>query len=727
MMMKMNKKVVAIAAATAILTSMGANLVSASFATDTPVKDSNFTVWKENEWINERGNSGRIVLTPGKTAADLNFAWYSQSKGAPAVKLATDAAMTQNVEVFSGTACAIDRTNGVETYQASNKVTAKGAIAPNTTYYYSYTDDLASGNWSEPVRYQSKGTESYQMIYVGDPQVGASGSDGQNTIDDKNIAYDTYNWNKTLTKAAQIAPNASFILSAGDQIDYSNANNNAVREREYAGFLYPSLLRSLPLATTIGNHESRGDDYSLHYNNPNTEANLGATASGSDYYFSYGDALYISLNSNNRNVGEHAKLMQQAIDSHPDAKWKIVMFHHDIYGSGAPHSDIDGANLRILFAPLMDQFNIDVCLTGHDHSYARTFQILDGKVVDYGDGDQITDPDGTMYLSAGSASGSKFYELNKVQQYFIAERNNTQLPTFSTIDLTPNTFTIRTYDYEGNQYAEDFTIVKNVDGTSMVGLMDEAAGMDGSLYTKPSFDRVDNALQAAHALLETEKDGYPAELTENYDASNQGNNPNDPLDYYGYAQGEYAAEGSKKLKEGYSNFLDKTMDNDQQAISAEALADAYATLSTAMQDVVKTDDAEALAAAIDGAKKLLEAAEEGTGKGQYAIGSKAVLQSAVQKAAGILDSEKSTGAQVKSAIQELETAVQTFEDGKITEEAKPSDPSTPADPEKPNKPGASVPNTGDPSSLAGIVTAAVTALAATGGLAGIAVKRRRTK
>ena len=72
--------------------------------------------------------------------------------------------------------------------------------------------------------------------------------------------------------------------------------------------------------------------------------NLGATNSGSDYYFSYGDVLYIVLNSNNRNAAEHSKLMEKAIKSAPNAKWKVVAFHHDI----------------------------DVCLTGHDHSYART-------------------------------------------------------------------------------------------------------------------------------------------------------------------------------------------------------------------------------------------------------------------------------------------------------------------------------------------------------------------
>lgn len=89
----------------------------------------------------------------------------------------------------------------------------------------------------------------------------------------------------------------------------------------------------LPLATTIGNHESKGTDYKYHYNNPNSEDGLGSTNSGSDYYFSYGNVLFISLNSNNRNTVEHRELLKKAVESNPDAKWKVVMFHHDIYGS----------------------------------------------------------------------------------------------------------------------------------------------------------------------------------------------------------------------------------------------------------------------------------------------------------------------------------------------------------------------------------------------------------
>ena len=106
----------------------------------------------------------------------------------------------------------------METYKASNKVSIKGALEKNTTYYYSYSNDGTTKDFS-----------SYKIWLV------------------------------------------------GDQIDYAaadEADTKNVRESEYAGFLYPSVLRNLPLASSIGNHESKGTDYKYHYNNPNTEDNL---------------------------------------------------------------------------------------------------------------------------------------------------------------------------------------------------------------------------------------------------------------------------------------------------------------------------------------------------------------------------------------------------------------------------------------------------------------------
>ena len=506
---------------------------------------SDYTTWKDTVWNkkDDQGNlsgegesydSSRIILTPGKTAKDLGFAWYSQKKGEPAVKIGKKEDLSDAQE-FKGTATEINRSNQKNTYKASNKVTVEGLFEENTTYYYSYTDDVKNPNWSEVQSYTTKKTTNFQTILVGDPQIGASGSQGQGTADDINIAVDTFNWNKTLEQAKITAPNASFILSAGDQIDYAGTDSSDgknVRESEYAGFTYPALLRMLPLATTIGNHESKGTDYKYHYNNPNSEDGLGSTNSGSDYYFSYGNVLFISLNSNNRNTVEHRELLKKAVESNPDAKWKVVMFHHDIYGSGQPHSDTDGTNLRALFAPLMDEFGIDMCLTGHDHSYARSYLMADGTAIQYDDSVAIN-PEGTLYIAAGSASGSKFYKLATTKQYYIAERSNTQIPTFSTIDFSDESIVIKTYDYNGNKYADDYTLYKTGEKVSMKDLIAQAKEIKNDGYTEASWNKLQSEIAAAEDLMKyTAEDKGAAQLAAVYDKTNDADNANDMLNCF---------------------------------------------------------------------------------------------------------------------------------------------------------------------------------------------------
>lgn len=562
---------------------------------------SDYATWKDNVWNkkDDQGNltgegesydSSRIILTPGKTAKDLGFAWYSQKKGEPAVKIGKKEDLSDAQE-FKGTATEINRSNQKNTYKASNKVTVEGLFEENTTYYYSYTDDVKNPNWSEVQSYTTKKTTNFQTILVGDPQIGASGSQGQGTADDINIAVDTFNWNKTLEQAKITAPNASFILSAGDQIDYAGTDSSDgknVRESEYAGFTYPALLRMLPLATTIGNHESKGTDYKYHYNNPNSEDGLGSTNSGSDYYFSYGNVLFISLNSNNRNTVEHRELLKKAVESNPDAKWKVVMFHHDIYGSGQPHSDTDGANLRALFAPLMDEFGIDMCLTGHDHSYARSYLMADGTAIQYDDSVAIN-PEGTLYIAAGSASGSKFYKLATTKQYYIAERSNTQIPTFSTIDFSDESIVIKTYDYNGNKYADDYTLYKTGEKVSMKDLIAQAKEIKNDGYTEASWNKLQSEIAAAEDLMKyTAEDKGAVQLAAVYDKTNDADNANDMLNYYGYAQGDYKRGDSTALKAGFSTLLDKTMDM-QLLIAKKKFENQYDSLLEAKVNLQKKE------------------------------------------------------------------------------------------------------------------------------------------
>lgn len=578
----------------------GETSASSTLFTDTQ-NISDYATWKDNVWNkkDDQGNltgegesydSSRIILTPGKTAKDLGFAWYSQKKGEPAVKIGKKEDLSDAQE-FKGTATEINRSNQKNTYKASNKVTVEGLFEENTTYYYSYTDDVKNPNWSEVQSYTTKKTTNFQTILVGDPQIGASGSQGQGTADDINIAVDTFNWNKTLEQAKITAPNASFILSAGDQIDYAGTDSSDgknVRESEYAGFTYPALLRMLPLATTIGNHESKGTDYKYHYNNPNSEDGLGSTNSGSDYYFSYGNVLFISLNSNNRNTVEHRELLKKAVESNPDVKWKVVMFHHDIYGSGQPHSDTDGANLRALFAPLMDEFGIDMCLTGHDHSYARSYLMADGTAIQYDDSVAIN-PEGTLYIAAGSASGSKFYKLATTKQYYIAERSNTQIRTFSTIDFSDESIVIKTYDYNGNKYADDYILYKTGEKVSMKDLIAQAKEIKNDGYTEASWNKLQSEIAAAEDLMKyTAEDKGAAQLAAVYDKTNDADNANDMLNYYGYAQGDYKRGDSTALKAGFSTLLDKTMDM-QLLIAKKKFENQYDSLLEAKVNLQKKE------------------------------------------------------------------------------------------------------------------------------------------
>lgn len=623
---------------------------------------SDYNDWYNNQWNNQESgemDTGKIVLTPGAKATDLNFAWYSEETGTPSVKISTNQDMS-GAKTVTGSADKINKNNSFKNYTASNKVALKDYLVENMTYYYQYSTNGV--DWSDTYTYKTHSFSDYQAVLVGDPQIGASGSNGQGTQDDTDIAVNTYAWNKTLQKAlgaGGIAENASFILSAGDQIDYSSSGTNGsgeiIREQEYAGFLYPDVLRSTPLATTIGNHESMVDDYSLHYNNPNAST-LGSTESGGDYYYSYGDTLFISLNSNSRNVEEHRQLMKKAVASHEDAKWKVVLFHHDIYGSGSPHSDVDGANLRILFAPLMDEFNIDLCLTGHDHSYARTYQILDGKVIET-DGvsenaSKAYNPEGTLYIAAGSASGSKFYTLNTVKQYYIAERSNTPEPTFSTIDFSGDSLTIKTYDYNGQKYANDVTLSKDGNAKSIEEMKNEVAAIDTVNVTSGSKNRIDEALIAVNTALDTRDDS-----TAETELQNKWNTTSDPLNYYGYAQNGFANENSTALKRGYSSLLDKTLyENDSnKAVTTATIDEAYNKLATAKNEVVTKAEFAEVQTKFDQIGSTLAQISIGDKKDQY---TRADVD-AFKKSIAALKVDFNEATITKTALNELSTQLDT--------------------------------------------------------------------
>ena len=460
--------------------------------------------WKNN-WAAYSSNYEHVSLTPGADETQLNYAWYSHTVETPKVRVATKQNMDGATE-FEGTQTEAVTIDGVKYY--SNKVIVKNLKA-DTNYYYQV---MQNGKWQDTETYTTKSFSEFSFLYVGDPQIGASknqtsteqekmvsaGNEVSSTAADNLAARnDGYNWNNILNDAVKDHSNVSFIVSAGDQV---NAGKN---EREYAAYLGADALTSLPVATTIGNHDSVSNQYSLHFNNPNafssSDANYiqGQTEAGTDYYYSYGNVLFIVLDTNNYNCATHENVMKKAISENKDAKWRIVVFHQDIFGSGYDHSDSDGMVLRTQLTPLMDKYDIDVVLQGHDHTYSRTYQLQGdgkdhtayGKDVDMKSADYITqnncyqivddtesgtvvNPKGTVYLEANSATGSKFYNLIASKQDYISERSQTWTPSYSVVTVTDNSFSVKTYDASTRQElagSSSYKIVKKAETQKITG------------------------------------------------------------------------------------------------------------------------------------------------------------------------------------------------------------------------------------------------------------------
>ena len=86
------------------------------------------------------------------------------------------------------------------------------------------------------------------------------------------------------------------------------------------------------------------------------------------------------------------------------------------------------------------------------------------------DGNTVTDPQGILYMTANSASGSKYYELLSTQQDYVAARSQNWLPSYSVITMSADSFSIDTYQItdDGKTEAIDdtFTIQKSGTDTS---------------------------------------------------------------------------------------------------------------------------------------------------------------------------------------------------------------------------------------------------------------------
>jgi predicted phosphodiesterase len=489
--------------------------------------------WKK-EWNTVKKDWTQISLTPGEDASKLNAAWYTkQSKKAAAPKFIIGKGKSmKNAKVYEAEQTVVENETDADgnTYY-SNKVTITG-LKENTTYYYKYQN---GNGYTKPAVYKTKSSKNFSFVFVGDPQIGSSnelkGTDSEEFYSAQSDAVrsDAFNWETTLNAAMKKTNNkASFVVSAGDQIQTTkkkSPNKDAAKsEIEYSGYLSPDILKSLPVATTVGNHDADNANYTYHFNTPN-QSELGSNGIvGGDYSFKYGDVLFMMLNTQDTNVAEHKQFIEQAVAENKDCKWRIVTLHQDIYGSAEHSNEPEITNLRYELTPFFEENDVDAVLTGHDHAYTRSKMMLGGTQselaasytddefdeqldidMDAGEdpmtllvapgniaddttdpagqkylaylksvmdeaavedvkqaGNSVVNPEGILYMTASSSSGSKYYDLVPRKQTYVANRWQEDVPTYSVVDVKGNKLTINTYRTDTNEKIDDtFSIIKN--------------------------------------------------------------------------------------------------------------------------------------------------------------------------------------------------------------------------------------------------------------------------
>lgn len=344
-----------------------------------------------------------------------------------------------------------------ETMDASQVVTAEvvsnyhsvtfTGLLPDTLYGYR----VGNGKiWSEWIQFRTASAEPapFAFLYVGDAQ-----------------NYILELWSRLIREGYRTAPDARFIIHAGDLV------SDAHSERQWhewftAGGWIHSMLPSVPLP---GNHEfepytpeeEKQDiehlsvqwhpQFTLPTNGPE---GLKETA----YYLDYQDVRIVVLNSSEQQE-EQVAWLEEVLADNP-SKWTVVSYHHPLFSASAGRNN---ERLRTLWKPVFDKYQVDLSLQGHDHSYARGH--IDPSGENLVTGVNTRDTTGTVYVV--SVSGGKMYNLrpNGWDDFVGVTRDraaeNTQL--FQVVRVDGDTLSFEAYTATGQLY-DAFDLIKPTEG-----------------------------------------------------------------------------------------------------------------------------------------------------------------------------------------------------------------------------------------------------------------------
>ena len=316
-------------------------------------------------------------------------------------------------------------------------------LVPNSQYYYEIWSDQNVIKTADSTQYFKTypvtNTENSLTAWI----LGDCGTGNNNARAVRDAYYNYIGNNHT-----------DMMLFLGD-----NAYNSGTdSEYQFAIFenMYEDKLQNTVAWSCLGNHDGYSADsdtesgpyYDIFSFPRNAEA--GGVASGTEAYYSFdfGNVHFIILDSydSNRSIGGSMYNWCQSDLQNTTADWIIAFWHHPAYTKGSHDSDTEGAliDMRENFLPLLESNGVDLVLSGHSHSYERSYYLYghygysntfnsnthtigesgngDGKISGNGAYRQaITGSDsdkGTVYVTTGSAGKISSGSLDHPAMYY---------------------------------------------------------------------------------------------------------------------------------------------------------------------------------------------------------------------------------------------------------------------------------------------------------------------
>ena len=315
-------------------------------------------------------------------------------------------------------------------------------LTPNTKYEYrvGYGTDRRS-DW---YRLETAGASVYDVLIYPDSQSG-----------------DYSQWEEIVKSSALRNPRTALYISMGDLVDNGE---HAYQWRTWLNSIKP-LSANVPLATTLGNHEMYTLDWKMrepyaYLNYFAVPPNGNETFNRRYYSYDFGDVHYVVLdtmlyesNHEDNHDTHHPDLydvqvqwLRQDLTANTK-KWTVVLMHRDPFqyafdrpgASRAVGFDDEG----VLFMPIFDEFNIDLVLSAHLHSYRNRGHVRNFE----------RDASGPLYILTGIAGDARRpkWKEHPLDVYVAPDRDKNN---YMTMTVTPNKLIVKAFLPDGTQLDE---------------------------------------------------------------------------------------------------------------------------------------------------------------------------------------------------------------------------------------------------------------------------------